>query len=68
MGTTSLTAVARARAERGLTQAELAELVGASRKTITRNEAGTSTPRLPLAARLAHELGLTLDDLIEGVA
>lgn len=65
MGTAHLlTRVARARAEAGLTQEELATRVGTTLKTIGRVERGEVVPRLPLAARLARELGLTIDDLV----
>lgn len=64
--TPHLTAVALARAEAGLTQQELADRVDASIRTIKRLEQGGTRPRLPLAVRLCRELGITLDDLLDG--
>ena len=44
------------RAERGLTQAALAEAVGVSRKTINTVENGVFTPSVTLALKLARAL------------
>ena len=52
------------RREKGLTQEALAELVGVSRQTIAKWEAGESTPDLELAGRLAQALDASLDELI----
>jgi putative transcriptional regulator len=51
----------RERAE--LTQAALAELVGVSRKTINTVENGVFTPSATLAIKLAHALGLSVEQL-----
>ena len=51
------------RAERGLTQAALAELVGVSRKTINTVENGVFTPSTLLALKLARALGRPVEDL-----
>lgn len=51
------------RAERGLTQAALADLVGVSRKTINTVENGVFVPSTTLALKLAQALGLTVEDL-----
>lgn len=51
------------RAERDLTQAALAELVGVSRKTINTIENGVFVPSTVLALKLARALGLTVEDL-----
>ena len=45
------------RAERDLTQAALAELVGVSRKTVNTIENGVFVPSTLLALRLARALG-----------
>jgi putative transcriptional regulator len=45
------------RAERGLTQAALAEAVGVSRKTVNTVENGVFTPSVTLALKLARALG-----------
>ena len=47
----------------GLTQAELAERAGVSRKTINTVENGVFTPSTLLALELARALGTTVEDL-----
>jgi putative transcriptional regulator len=51
------------RAERGLTQAALAELVGVSRKTINTVENGVFIPSTLVALRLARALDCRVEDL-----
>ena len=51
------------RAERDLTQAALAEMVGVSRKTINTIENGVFVPSTVLALKLARALGLRVEDL-----
>lgn len=51
------------RAERGLTQAALAELVGVSRKTINTVENGVFVPSTLLALKLARALGRPVEEL-----
>ena len=51
------------RAERGLTQAELATLVGVSRKTINTVENGVFVPSTILALKLARALDRTVENL-----
>jgi putative transcriptional regulator len=51
------------RAELGLTQAELAERVGVSRKTVNTVENGVFTPSATLAIKLAQALGLSVEAL-----
>lgn len=53
------------RARRNLTQAELAELVGVSRKTINTVENGVFVPSTVLALRLAHALRTTVEKLFQ---
>ena len=53
------------RALRGLTQAELASLVGVSRKTINTVENGVFIPSTVLALRLARALGTTVEALFQ---
>jgi putative transcriptional regulator len=57
-----------ARVECGLTQGELAELVGVTRQTIGLIEAGKYNPTLKLCLLIARETGKSLDNLfwIEG--
>jgi putative transcriptional regulator len=46
----------------GLTQAELAERVGVSRKTINTVENGIFTPSATLALLIARALGVTVEE------
>ncbi len=52
-----------ARAAPGLTQAQLAELVGVTRKTVNTIENGVFTPSATLAIKLAQALGLSVEEL-----
>ncbi len=47
----------------GLTQAELAERVGVTRKTVNTVENGVFTPSATLAIKLARALGVTVETL-----
>jgi putative transcriptional regulator len=51
------------RVRRGYTQAQLAELVNVSRKTINTVENGIFIPSTVLALRLAKALGTTVEEL-----
>jgi putative transcriptional regulator len=51
------------RAIRDLTQAELAELAGTTRKSVTAIETGRMVPSIVLALKLARALGVTVDAL-----
>lgn len=51
------------RAERNLTQAELAELVGVTRKTVNTIENGVYSPSAILAIKLAKALDVTVESL-----
>lgn len=51
------------RALRGLTQAELAEMAGITRKSINAIEAGNMVPSTILALKLAKALGVTVEEL-----
>ncbi|MBT8389951.1 MAG: helix-turn-helix transcriptional regulator [Altererythrobacter sp.] len=53
------------RAEKRLSQAELAELVGVSRNSINSVENGKFDPSLPLAFRIAHVFGCTVEDVFD---
>jgi len=53
------------RTRRDLTQAQLAELVGVSRKTINTVENGIFVPSTVLALRLAKALGTTVEKLFQ---
>lgn len=52
-----------ARSDRGLSQQELADAVGATRQTIGLIEAGRYNPSLKLCTAICKTLGMTLDDL-----
>ena len=52
-----------ARTNRGLSQKELADAVGATRQTIGLIEAGRYNPSLKLCTAICKELGMTLDGL-----
>ena len=54
-----------ARAERGLTQADLAAMIGVSRKTINTVENGIFIPSTVLALRLAQALGESVESLFQ---
>ena len=51
------------RAELGLTQAELAERVGVTRKTVNTVENGVFTPSVTLAIKLAKALDVSVEQL-----
>ena len=51
------------RADAGITQAELAEKVGVTRKTVNTVENGVFTPSATLAIKLAAALGVTVEEL-----
>jgi putative transcriptional regulator len=51
------------RARRDLTQAELADLAGVTRKSINAIETGHMVPSTILALKLAHALGMKVEDL-----
>jgi DNA-binding XRE family transcriptional regulator len=56
--------VMRLRAQRGMTQAQLAEAIGVSQPRIAGIESGDANPRLATLAKLAHALGVTLSELL----
>jgi len=51
------------RAEKDITQAQLAEEVGVTRSTINYLENNEYTPSLPLAIRLARYFGKTIEEI-----
>lgn len=53
--------VARLRMLRGLTQAQLAEMVGTRQPSIARLENGSSTPSLSFLTRIAEALGAKIE-------
>ena len=55
------------RAERGWSQAELADAVGVSRQTINALETGKYDPSLPLAFKLAKLFDRRIEDIFDPV-
>ena len=53
--------IARLRMLRGLTQAQLAEMVGTRQPSIARLENGTSTPSLSFLTKIAEALGAKIE-------
>ena len=51
------------RAERRISQAELAELLDVSRQTVNAIEVGKHDPSLPLAFRIARVFGQPIEDI-----
>ncbi len=56
-------AIRVARAEKDMTQAQLASAVGVSRQTINAIEQGTYNPTIKLCRAICKVLGKTLDEL-----
>lgn len=56
-------AIKVARAEKDMTQAELAAKVGISRQTLNAIEQGNYNPTIRLCRAICRELGKTLDEL-----
>ena len=48
-----------------LSQEELADAVGTTRQTITSIEVGEYTASLPLAYKIAHFFGLTIEEVFD---
>ncbi|TDB81955.1 helix-turn-helix transcriptional regulator [Micromonospora sp. KC721] len=48
-----------------MTQAELAERIGVTRQTVIAIEQGRYSPSLEIAFRIAHALGVRLDDVFQ---
>ncbi len=51
------------RAEHRLSQGELAELIGVSRKTISTIEVGRFVPSTVIALKLARQFGVPVEDI-----
>ena len=58
--------MAQARKRRKLTQQQLAETVGVNRVTIAKLEAGTLTPSMALALKIAKVLRASVETLFGG--
>ena len=56
-----------AREAKGLTQAELAEMVGVSQPAIAQYELGTRFPLIIIAVNIEEVLGVTCKELVKGL-
>lgn len=54
------------REELGLTQQELAQIVGLSQETISQYEIGSRTPNIITAKKIADALNVSLDNIFFG--
>ena len=59
------TRIRELRKSRKLSQEELADAVGTTRQTITSIEVGKYTASLPLAYKIAHYFGLTIEEVFD---
>jgi putative transcriptional regulator len=59
------TKIRELRKKHKLSQEELAEAVGTTRQTITSIEVGKYTASLPLAYKIAHYFGLTIEEVFD---
>ena len=59
------TKIKELRKKHKLSQEELAEVVGTTRQTITSIEVGKYTASLPLAYKIAHYFGLTIEEVFD---
>ena len=57
------TKIRELRKARKLSQEELAEAVGTTRQTVTSIEVGKYTASLPLAYKIAHFFGMTIEEV-----
>jgi putative transcriptional regulator len=53
------------RAQRNLSQADVAEALGVSRQTVISIERGRYSPSLPLAFKIAHLFDSTVDEVFD---
>lgn len=59
------TRIRELRRERRISQEELARAVGTTRQTITSIEVGKYVASLPLAYKIAHYFGLTIEEIFD---
>lgn len=59
------TRVAKLRASKGLSQSKLAMMVDINRPTLNQIEGAQANPRLETLARIAHGLGVDIEDLFK---
>ncbi|MFM2152261.1 MAG: hypothetical protein RL199_696 [Pseudomonadota bacterium] len=60
--------IRQARESAGLTQARLAEAAGIAEQSLSRVERGAYEPALSTVWAIAHVLGVSLDELVDGTA
>lgn len=60
-----MTRLREIRKHRGITQVQLAEIIGVEQSTISQWETGRAQPSLKIAAKIAAALGCKIDDLIK---
>lgn len=58
--------IAKHRKEKGMTQEELANIMGVSSQAVSKWENDASCPDISLLPKLARELGITTDELLTG--
>ena len=58
--------IAKHRKEKGMTQEELANIIGVSSQAVSKWENDASCPDISLLPKLAKELGITTDELLTG--
>ena len=59
------TRIRELRRERRISQEELARAVGTTRQTITSIEVGKYVASMPLAYKIAHYFGLTIEEVFD---
>ena len=59
------TRIRELRKQRKLSQEELADAVGTTQQTITSIEVGKYTASLPLAYKIAHYFGLSIEEVFD---
>ncbi len=64
MNATALTPFAMARSKKGLSLAQVSEIVGYDRGGLSRIERGKARPRLALANKLSDVLGISRDQIM----
>lgn len=64
-GVLIISRLADVRKDRGLTQETLSELSGVHRVTIARYESGVTSPTIRTLEKLAKQLGVPVEDLID---
>lgn len=58
--------ISKLRHEKGLTQKELADILGVSHKTISKWECGSGFPDISMIKKIAEELDISVEELLDG--